>query len=655
MRLEVDMTTQASDVFSLFSEIYSSEKQEEMSLQEYLLACRNDPRMFATASERMVDAIGEPKLIDTSTDERLGRIFLNRTIKIYPAFADFYGMEDTIERIVGYFRYAAQGLEERKQILYLLGPVGGGKSSLAERLKQLMEHRPIYTLKAGNQISPIFESPLGLFHPERMSGLLEEKYGIARRRLNGLISPWASKRLDEFAGDISKFSVVKLTPSRLRQIGIAKTEPGDENNQDVSSLVGKVDIRQLENFSQADPDAYSFSGGLNRTTQGMLEFVEMFKAPIKVLHPLLTATQEGNYNGTENFGAFPFQGIILAHSNESEWLQFKNNKNNEAFLDRMSVVKVPYCLRVTEEKQIYEKLLRESELLNNPCAPEVLEILSRFTVSTRLAEHENSPLYTKMRVYDGENLRESDPKAKSVQEYRDAAGVDEGMNGISTRFAFKVLSETFNYDTKQVAADPVHLMYVLEQSVKREQFPQEVEANYLDFIKSELATRYAEFIGHEIQKAYLESYSEYGQNLFDRYIAYADAWIEDQDYKDPDTGQILNRGILDSELSQIEKPAGIANPKDFRNEVVKFTLRAKAKNNGRNPSWTSYEKLREVIEKRMFGQVEDLLPVISFGSKKDGATEKQHTEFVQRMVERGYTERQVRRLVDWYMRVNKAG
>ena len=260
-----------------------------------------------------------------------------------------------------------------------------------------------------------------------------------------------------------------------------------------------------------------------------------------------------------------------------------------------------------------------------------------------------------MRVYDGENLKETDPKAKSVQEYRDAAGVDEGMTGVSTRFAFKILSQTFNYDTNEVAADPVHLMYILEQAIKREQFPKETEAAYLDFIKSELAARYAEFIGHEIQKAYLESYSEYGQNLFDRYIAYADAWVEDQDYKDPDTGQILNRGVLDSELSQIEKPAGIANPKDFRNEVVKFTLRARARNHGRNPSWTSYEKLREVIEKRMFGQVEDLLPVISFGSKKDGVTEKQHTEFVQRMVERGYTKRQVRRLVDWYMRVNKAG
>ncbi|MBP2467590.1 serine protein kinase [Sinorhizobium meliloti] len=602
-----------------------------------------------------MDAIGDPILVDTSADERLGRIFANRTIKIYPAFSDFFGMEDTIERIVGYFRYAAQGLEERKQILYLLGPVGGGKSSLAERLKKLMELRPIYTLMVDGKISPVFESPLGLFHPERMADLLEDKYGIARRRLTGLISPWASKRLDEVGGDISKFSVVKLMPSRLRQIGIAKTEPGDENNQDVSSLVGKVDIRQLENYSQADPDAYSYSGGLNRTTQGLLEFVEMFKAPIKVLHPLLTATQEGSYNGTENFGAFPFQGTILAHSNESEWLQFKNNRNNEAFLDRILVVKVPYCLRVTEEKQIYEKLLRESELVSNPCAPEVLEILSRFTVSTRLVPHENSSLYTKMRVYDGENLKDVDPKARSVQEYRDAAGVDEGMTGVSTRFAFKVLSEAFNYDTKEVAADPVHLMYILEQAIKREQFAKETEAAYLDFIKSELATRYAEFIGHEIQKAYLESYSEYGQNLFDRYIAYADAWLEDQDFKDPDTGQILNRKILDSELSQIEKPAGIANPKDFRNEVVKFTLRARAKNHGKNPSWTSYEKLREVIEKRMFGQVEDLLPVISFGSKKDSSTEKQHVEFVQRMKERGYTERQVRRLVDWYMRVNKAG
>ena len=626
-----------------------------MSLADFLDGCRNDPGMTASAAERMIAAIGEPIVVDTAKDQRLGRIFLNRTIKLYPTLSGFFGMEDTIQRVVGYFQHAAQGLEERKQILYLLGPVGGGKSSLAERLKALMETQPIYVLSAGDEMSPVFESPLGLFRPETMGAVLESRYGIPARRLTGVCSPWAAKRLDSFDGDISRFSVVKIYPSRLRQIAVAKTEPGDENNQDISTFVGKVDIRKLEHFSQHDPDAYSYSGGLNRTTQGLLEFVEMFKAPIKVLHPLLTATQEGNYAGTENLGALPFQGIVLAHSNELEWEHFKNNKNNEAFLDRICVVKVPYCLRVTEESMIYAKLLEGSELCAAPCAPEVLEILARFCILSRLREHQNSPLYSKLRVYNGDSLKDADPKAKSVQEYRETAGVAEGMTGVSTRFAFKVLSETFNCDNEEIAADPVHLMYVLEQAIKREQFPRDIEDRYLDFIKSTLAPRYAEFIGREIQKAYIESYSEYGQNLFDRYIAYADAWIEEQDFKDPDTGQVFDRQVLDAELSKTEKPAGIANPKDFRNEIVKFALRARANNHGKNPSWTAYEKIREVIEKRMFSQVEDLLPIISFGAKQDSKTEKQHADFLDRMKARGYTERQVRRLVEWYMRVNKAG
>jgi len=642
-------------VFNAFMRTYETRRETEMSFPEYLEACRGDPMLYASATERLLAAIGEPEIIDTAKDPRLGRIFLNRTIRAYPAFAGFFGMEETIERIVSFFRHAAQGLEERKQILYLLGPVGGGKSSLAERLKSLMEVHPIYVLKAGDEISPVFESPLGLFEPDTMGAMVEERYGIPRRRLNGLVSPWCLKRLEAFGGDVSKFRVAKIQPSRLRQIAIAKTEPGDENNQDISSLVGKVDIRKLEAFSQNDPDAYGYSGGLNRANQGILEFVEMFKAPIKMLHPLLTATQEGNYIGTENIGAIPFSGVILAHSNESEWQSFKANKNNEAFIDRISVVKVPYCLRVTEEGKIYEKLIQGSELAVAPCAPATLETLARFAVLSRLRQHENSTLFAKMRVYDGETLKETDPKARSAQEYRDNAGMDEGMDGVSTRFAFKVLAATFNYDTTEIGADPVHLMYVLEQAIRREQLPDETEKRYLEFIKGELAPRYAEFIGHEIQKAYLESYSDYGQNLFDRYVDYADAWIEDQDFKDPDTGQLLNRELLNQELTKIEKPAGIANPKDFRNEIVKFSLRTRANKGGKNPSWTSYEKIREVIEKRMFSQVDDLLPVISFGSKKDGDTEKKHGEFVERMAARGYTERQVRRLVEWYMRVKQAG
>jgi len=637
-------------IFNHYRERYDSNAQEEYSLQDYLQLCKAQPSVYASAAERLLLAIGEPELIDTANDPRLSRIFSNKLIKRYRVFEEFYGMESAIENIVAYFRHAAQGLEESKQILYLLGPVGGGKSSLAEKIKALMECEPIYCLKD----SPVFESPLGLFDPAEDAAILLDEFHIPERYLGSVMSPWAVKRLHEYSGDISQFKVVKLYPSRLDQIAISKTEPGDENNQDISSLVGKVDIRKLEEFPQNDPDAYSFSGGLCRSNQGILEFVEMFKAPIKVLHPLLTATQERNYNSTEGLSSIPFDGIILAHSNESEWQSFKNNKNNEAFIDRVYIVKIPYCLRVSEETRIYQKLLEKSSLANAPCAPDTLKMLSQFSVLSRIIEPENSNIYSKMRVYDGDSLKDTDPKAKSLQEYVDNAGVNEGMNGLSTRFAFKILAKVFNFDPTEVAANPVHLLYILEQQIEQEQFSAETNDRYLGFIKEQLAPRYVDFIGKEIQTAYLESYSEYGQNIFDRYVTYADFWIQDQEYRDPETGEILDRPALNEELEKTEKPAGISNPKDFRNEIVNFVLRARANNDGKNPVWSSYEKLRTVIEKKMFSSTEDLLPVISFNAKASTDDQSKHTDFVVRMVERGYTEKQVRLLSEWYLRVRKS-
>jgi serine protein kinase len=638
------------DVVRNFLTRYEQSREEELSIEEYLSACKKDPLVYATAAERLLAAIGEPEMFDTRHDQRMSRIFGNKVIKIYPAFKDFYGLEDPIEQVVSYFRHGAQGLEERKQILYLLGPVGGGKSSIAERLKQLMEKVPFYALKD----SPVNESPLGLFSNLEDGPVLQTQYGIAPRYMQRIMSPWAVKRLEEYGGDIRKFRVVKRYPSILKQCAITKTEPGDENNQDISALVGKIDIRKLETFAQDDPDAYSYSGGLCLANQGLLEFVEMFKAPIKVLHPLLTATQEGNFKGTEGFGAIPFDGIVMAHSNESEWKAFKNNKNNEAFLDRIYIVKVPYCLRVSEEIKIYEKLIQNSSLSKAVCAPGTLKMMAQFAVLTRLKEPENSSIFSKLMVYDGDNLKDTDPKAKSYQEYRDFAGVDEGMNGISTRFAFKIVSKVFNFDSTEIAANPVHLMYVLEQQIEREQFAPETEQRYLAFIKENLAVRYAEFIGKEIQTAYLESYSEYGQNIFDRYVTYADFWIQDQEYRDTDTGELFDRSSLNAELEKIEKPAGISNPKDFRNEIVNFVLRARAHNAGKNPLWTSYEKLRSVIEKKMFSNTEDLLPVISFNAKASADEQQKHQDFVNRMVDKGYTTRQVRLLCDWYLRVRKS-
>lgn len=641
-------------IFDHYQSRYEAAKDEEMSLQDFLTLCQHDKSAYANAAERLLLAIGQPEIIDTAKEPRLSRIFSNRVIARYPTFEHFYGMEEAIEQIVSYLKHAAQGLEERKQILYLLGPVGGGKSSLAEKLKSLMQLVPIYILTSDGVRSPVNDHPFCLFDVEEDGEVLKSDYGIEKRYLHSIMSPWAAKRLHDFGGDITKFKVVKVRPSIINQIAIAKTEPGDENNQDISSLVGKVDIRQLEHFSQDDPDAYSYSGALCKANQGVMEFVEMFKAPIKVLHPLLTATQEGNYNGTEGLSALPFDGMILAHSNESEWQTFRNNKNNEAFLDRVYIVKVPYCLRSSEEIKIYQKLLTHSELNKAPCSPNTLELLAQFTILSRLKESENSSLYSKMRVYDGETLKDTDPKAKSYQEYRDYAGVDEGMSGLSTRFAFKILSRVFNFDQSEVAANPVHLFYVIEKQVEREQFPQETADKYLEFLKGYLVPKYVEFIGKEIQTAYLESYSEYGQNIFDRYVTYADFWIQDQEYRDPETGQLFDRSALNDELEKIEKTAGISNPKDFRNEIVNFVLRARANNNGQNPAWTSYEKLRTVIEKKMFSNTEELLPVISFNAKTSQDDQKKHDNFVARMMEKGYTKKQVRLLAEWYLRVRKS-
>jgi serine protein kinase len=643
-----------TELLTAFRESFVRALDEEMSVEDFLRYCKGDRMAYASAHECVLEAIGKPRLVNTADDARLSRIFQNRVIQSWDAFADFHGMEETLMSLYAYFLHAAQGLEERKQVLYLLGPVGGGKSSLAEKIKSLCEQFPIYTLKDSvtGRLSPMLESPLGLFPRDRFGAEMEDRYGIPRRALTGIATPWALKRLKEYKGDLSKFQVVRIMPSVLNQIGIVKTEPGDENTQDISSLVGKVDLRMLEQFAQDDPDAYSYSGALCLGSARCVEFVEMFKAPLKVLNPILTATQEGNFKGTEALPALPFNGFIMAHSNEAEWLKFRNNKDNEAFIDRVYLVKVPYCLRVDEEVRIYDKMLKASTLSEAPCAPQTLRTLAEFSVLSRLAVPENSSVFSKLRSYNGETLKDVDPRSKSVKEYRDDAGMQEGFSGLSTRWAFKTISAAFNRDPSEIAADPVNLLVVLEDRLAKEDLQEEFKRRLRGHIKEWIVPRFAEFLEKELQMSYLDAYGEYGQNLFDRYVTYADKWLLDEDWRDPDTGMQYSRDALNDELEKIEKPAGISNPKDFRNEVVNFVLRARA--HGKNPHWTSYEKLRVVIEKRMFSKTEDILPIISFEAKGSQEMEERHKSFVNRMAARGYTEKQVRRLVDWYMHFKKS-
>lgn len=626
---------------------------EEMTIEEYLMGCKEDKTMYFNPYQRMLAAIGEPRIVDTADDAKLSRIFQNRKVKIWDSFSQFFGMEDVIESIYRYFTAAAQGLEESHQILYLLGPVGGGKSSLADHLKFLFESQPVYILKHGDDMSPVWESPLWLFDRNLDGQEMESEFGISRRYLRPPASPWAIKRLIENNGDPRCFKVIKTYPNALLQRCITKTEPADESTQDVSTLVGKVDIRMLADFGQDDADAYSYCGGLCKANNGLLDFVEMFKAPIKTLNPLLDATQGNNYKPTEGIGALPWSGIVLAHSNETEWEQFRDNKTNEAFLDRIYLLRVPYTLRLTEEKKIYRKLLDESDLREAPCSDDVLDILAKWSLATRIKEPGNSNIWTKIKVYDGESIKDTDPQARSIIDYRDEAGVTEGMEGMSTRNAFKVLSKAFNLDTEEVAANPVHLMHVLITTIEQLTLGEDKESKYKNYITEHLRPEYISALEKELQQAYLESYSDYGQTLFDRYNRYADAWVQNNEMRDPDTQEVWDRDQLNAECEKIEKPAGIASPKEFRHEIVNYVLRYRAAHGGENPKWTEYEKLREVIEKRIFSNTEEILPIISFGQKQNSEDQRKHDDFVDRMVAKGYTKRQVRILVDWFVKVKK--
>lgn len=638
-----------------------AEKQvEKFILDEYLDRCRQDELYYAPIHKRLRNAIGKSRIVDTSQDERLSRIFSNRKIKEYPeSFGNFFGIESVIERLVGFLEKASQGLEESRQILYLRGPVGSSKSSLAETIKALAQKNPFYSIEALNkqtgkvEISPLFESPLGLIDYEEDAAWVEKQYKIPARYLKFIMSPWAVQRLRESNGDLGIFTVVKLWPSILNQVGITKVEPGDDNNTDITTLVGKLNINKLGKFDENNPDAYAWSGGLNVTTQGVLDFPEMLKAPIKVLNPLLTTVQEGHYNGSQQFGASPYQGLIFAHSNLNEFKNFKNDKKNEAFFDRIHMIDVPYNLRVSEEKEIYKKIIGASELKDAPCAPGTYEMLAQYSVLSRIKNPENSSPFLKMEVYDGKNIKAKHPSVKSMEEYRNHAGVDEGMDGSSTRQAYQILSSVYNFDVEEKSANPIHLLQVLEHTIKNSQLPADEEKIRLGFVSEFLRPKYADFLRDEIQKAYIENHDAYCQNLYERYIAFADNYIDEKDYPDPDTGLLMSREVLNKELEKIEKAAEISNPKEFRNEVVKFSLRSKAKFDGKMPRWDAYEKIKEVIEKKVFSNFEELLPVITSGKKSSEEEQNKHNKFIERFQKRGYTLKMTKLLIDWFIQAHK--
>jgi serine protein kinase len=672
------MASETTDIDTLLSTAHlSTGKAETMSIREYLEECKTNKMAFANVSERILDALGEPETIRTDLlgNDRKARIHQSKTIQVYPAFSEFFGVEDIVKQTVSFLQGHADGGEERNQVLYFMGPVGSGKTSFAEKLKDLVEVNPIYVLVANpeayddpdifakeiegeeiHRMSPLLDSPLALFSKDIAANKeirehIVEQYNIPERYFDTFRSPWATKRLQVAGGDINKaFRVMKIYPSEAEQIGIGKVEPKDTTNSDISDLVGKVDMNKVaEGLRQNDPDAYLYCGGFQKGNQGIVEFPEMFKAPRAALNPMLNGVQ-GSYDGTERVPTMPFRGLFIAHSNQSEWSSFKTDKKNEALLDRIRVIKTPYLLRSTEESQIYEKIRTNSQLADYPIAEGTVKLLADWIVASRLDEDEKFSRLTRVKVLDGEKPDGASSSIPTISVLLDSLPTSAGMEGLSTRFAMKVLQQTFRVNAAdgEVAADPFLLKEVLKEEIKHMELPAE-KASELASTLEELLVDYRKDLKVQILDAFAGASDDLYQGMFDRYIKMADAWLEDgETYTETIGGvkKVLSKEELNAKMQELERPADVSNPKNFRDEIVSFVHRQQSRT-GEKVKWSAYEKMANVIRVKMSDSFKDLLPALKLdeapANEDIGA---QRSKFLGTMHEKGYTDGMISRALE---------
>lgn len=655
----------SSSIFSKYKETYKKRDPETMSVTEYLERGKSDPLVHANWAERLKHVIESKgvEIVDTALgNDREKRIHQSKKVAKYKAFEDFFGAENIIEEVMAHINESAQGGAKAKRILMMLGPPGGGKSSLSERLKDLMQEAPIYVLKAKGEkndmfplMSPINESPLGLFEDADMRSEVANAFGVAERKMSYGMSPWARKRLADADGDIdAAFEVVKVYPSKTNNIGISKVEAKDANNQDTGDLVGQVDMNKLgQGIDQNDTDCYLYDGGLCKGNQGIMEFVEMLKAPGSTHYPLLEATEGRQYKGNENIGVIPFDGLILAHTNENEWNKKSNDKTNEAIFNRMNVITVPYTLQQSAEANIYQKELDKTAYTDSPIAPKTVELLAEFSVMSRLAMTEALAQFdpdVRVRVLDGEIPDGATSKIPTIGDLRKYAPEEEGMSGSSVRFGIDTLSQTFNARANDglTEADPILLFETLRKRIdNNKEYSAQEKGHFKQLLQEFIVPQYRDFISEEISMAYSDASDEMCQNMFDTYINMADSWLNEEEYNDQSvSGQILNRAEIERRLESFEKPAGIAGGKEFRSETVRYVHRKER--NGEQVRWDSYEKLANVIRERLKANMKDFSAVVKFDVAKSDKQEKKFNQFLENMEEKGYTPTMVQRAVNFH-------
>lgn len=600
------------------------------NLLGYIEKIKEDPTITKLAHARVYDIIMKPgcRDIHESGDPHVKRLYKDETLKVFDFFADeFFGIEKTVSQIVRYFHAASLKGEESRQVLYFMGPVGSGKSSLAEKVHRGLEAAdPIYAIEG----CPMFEEPLHLI-PRHLRKEFEKMLGL---HIEGDLCPVCRFRLkEEFNGKYEEFPIVTVEFSKRARVGIGVVPPVDPNNQDTSVLIGSEDISKLDLYSEGDPRVLELNGALNVGNRGVVEFIEVFKNEIEYLHCMITATQEKVVPAPGRHGLVYVDTVIVAHSNEAEWQKFKSDHTNEAILDRIVVIRVPYNLRLSEEVKIYQKIIRNSDFRAH-VAPHTLEVASMFAILSRLESTNKCDLMTKLKLYNGEEVIEKGRTKKvDIQELRDGAK-REGMSGISTRFIMKALDNALSDNAGGNCINPINVREALINMVKEADLPDDARKQHLESLQDTLHKEYLEILEKEITRAFVYSYQEQAESLFQNYLDHAEAYVNKSKVKDRNTKEELapDEGFLKSIEEQIAIIGSAAD--GFRQEVIAYLWAANRR--GEKIDYRSYEPLKEAIEKKLISSVRDLSRVITKSRMRDEEQSEKYNAMVKNLLENGY-------------------
>lgn len=598
---------------------------------DYLDIVKNDNTICKLSHQRVYDKIIEKgiEILDPDKDPQIRKIFGNKKIKKYNFFDMMYGIEDPLSQITSFFRNASLGGEESKQVLYLVGPVGAGKSTIVSKIKEGLEGTWIYTIDG----CPMHEEPLHLI-PYSLRSQFEKKLNI---KIEGDLCPVCRGRLNDlYNNEFEKVKISMIQLSMANRRGIVEVTPVDPNNQDTSILIGQVDISKIDKYPEDDYRVLSLNGAFNRGNRGIVEFIEIFKNEVEYLHEILTATQEKKVKSPGKNAMIYFDGVIIAHSNEAEWNKFKSELTNEAILDRIVKIEVPYCLEVSEEKKIYEKYLKSTNF-NVHVAPYTLDLCSRFSVSSRLfPSNKVQDIITKRKIYNGEEIIEKgETKRITRQELQEDAGPREGMTGLSTRFIFKSISDAVS-ESENPCIDPIILREIMLRKLTKIETSEENRKLWIELLKDTLYKEFLKELEKEVTKAFVSAYEEQANSLFQNYMDHAEAWVNKTKVKDPISNEELepDEKFMQSIEEQIGQTGEAAEGmrRDFVGYMFSLSKRGKELN------WKAYTPLKEAIENKLLASVQEISRIVTQAKSRSEKDKKKYNEMMKRMLENGWCE-----------------